>query len=68
MSASSGFYPLNLRLASKDLISNPQIVIKKADKGSAMVVMDTTGYMQEATRQLSDITTYQELYSDHFSP
>ena len=33
---------------------NPEIVIKKADKGSAVVIMNTTDYLREGYRQLRD--------------
>lgn len=39
----------------------PSIVIKPADKGSAMVIMDRTDYVHEAQRQLQDPTYYQPL-------
>lgn len=35
------------------LTNNPHIVIRPADKGGAIVVMNTTQYMDEANRQLS---------------
>jgi hypothetical protein len=38
--------------------------IKPADKGSAVVVMDKTTYIQEAERQLSDCRFYEKLDSD----
>jgi hypothetical protein len=42
------------------LRSNPLITIKKADKGNAIVLMDTTDYIKEAERQLSDQNFYIE--------
>ena len=53
-----------LRQALRDLSSNTDIVIKKADKGSAVVVMNTTDYITEARRQLDDLVTYKTLQSD----
>ena len=44
--------------------SNPEIVIKKADKGSAIVVMQTTDYLREGYRQLSDRNFYTKLTED----
>ena len=41
------------------LKNNENIVIKKADKGSAVVVMNTTDYLREGYRQLSDQKFYQ---------
>ena len=42
------------RSALRDLQERDDIIIKPADKGSAVVVMDKTTYLQEAERQLSD--------------
>ena len=44
------------RVGLKLLRDNPHIVTKKADKGSAVVVMNTTNYLREGYRQLQDIT------------
>jgi hypothetical protein len=40
------------------------MIIKPADKGSAVVVMDKTTYLQEAERQLSDCRFYEKFDSD----
>ena len=48
----------------KALTDNPEIVIKKADKGSAVVVMNTTDYLREGYRQLTDIKYYTKLPDD----
>ncbi len=40
------------------LNDNKTIQIKKADKGSAVVLMDTTDYIKEAERQLADTKYY----------
>ena len=37
-----------------ELRKNPEIVIKKADKGSAVVIMNTTDYLREGYRQISE--------------
>ena len=42
-----------------ELKNNNHIVIKKADKGSAVVVMNTSDYLREGYRQLSDHKFYQ---------
>lgn len=47
----------SLTKLSKDL----SIVIKQADKGSAIVIMDRTNYIKEADRQLSNPTFYKEI-------
>jgi hypothetical protein len=51
------------RLALKQLRNNDQIVIKPADKGSAVVIMDRLDYLKEGYRQLSDPHFYRKL--DH---
>ena len=43
------------------LAINKQIVIKPADKGSAIVIMDRTQYIHEAYRQLNNTTHYNKL-------
>ena len=52
------------RMGLAELSKNPEIVIKKADKGSAVVVMNTTDYLREGYRQLSDPNFYQRLKED----
>ena len=47
-----------------NLTKNPEITIKKADKGSAVVVMDTKRYIAEAMRQLTDENFYVEVDRD----
>ena len=52
------------QLAIRSLSSNRHIVIKPADKGGAVVVMNTTDYINEGLRQLSDQNFYVETESD----
>ena len=47
-----------------ELRKNPEIVIKKADKGSAVVIMNTTDYLREGYRQLSDCNFYVKIRED----
>lgn len=47
--------------ALKTLKNNPNLVIKKADKGSATVLMDKKDYIQECERQLQDPKNYKLL-------
>ena len=42
----------------------PLIYVKKADKGSAVVIMNTTDYLREGYRQLSDSNFYTKLKED----
>jgi hypothetical protein len=46
------------------LRSNEDIIIKPADKGSAVVVMDKSAYIREAERQLCDDRFYNKLDKD----
>ncbi|OCT74329.1 hypothetical protein XELAEV_18033295mg [Xenopus laevis] len=48
----------------KNLTNNKNIVIKPADKGGGIVVMDTIKYKLEIERQLSDSETYNKLKGD----
>ena len=50
--------------ALKDLSNNKSIVIKPADKGGAVVVMNTLDYINEGFRQLSDPKFYIETDTD----
>ena len=50
--------------ALQDLRTYDDIIIKQADKGSAVVVMDKEAYVQEAMRQLTDKEIYQPLPMD----
>lgn len=50
--------------ALRELENDPSIVLKKADKGGSIVVMDTQMYLNEARRQLSDGTVYRLLNED----
>ena len=44
--------------------NNTDIVIKEADKGSAIVIMDTTDYLIECHRQLNDTKYYKPVKKD----
>ncbi len=46
------------RNALYSLQSNADLTMKKADNGSAVVLMDTDNYIQEAERQLGDTNFY----------
>ncbi|CAM4659432.1 unnamed protein product, partial [Lepidochelys olivacea] len=60
--------PHNLSHAERNAIhslrNNSDIIIKKADKGGAVVVMNRSEYEQEAARQLSNTSFYKPLPSD----
>ena len=50
--------------ALSDIKKIPDIIIKKADKGSSIVVMNKNDYIQEGMRQLSDQNYYVEVPND----
>ena len=50
--------------ALQELKERDDIVIKSADKGSTVVVMDKVDYLEEANRQLTDERFYKKLDSD----
>ncbi|XP_021361868.1 uncharacterized protein LOC110455809 [Mizuhopecten yessoensis] len=52
------------RQALKSLKNNSDIVIKPADKGCEVVIMNRDDYIQEANRQLSNETFYRKVDSD----
>ena len=45
----------------RSLINNNKIIIKPADKGSCIVVMDPEAYLREGFKQLSNTTHYRSL-------
>ena len=49
------------RQGLNELTTNSEIVIQKADKGSAVVVMNTKDYLREGYRQLSHTNFYPTL-------
>ena len=53
------------REALKNLQQRVDIIITKANKGGAVMIMDGEGYIMEANRQLlSDTSSYQKLNID----
>lgn len=56
--------PVRLRKALHDLKGNGDIVISKADKGDAVVVMDRQHYLKLAWDHLGDESTYCPLTTD----
>ncbi|KAM9296679.1 breast cancer type 1 susceptibility protein [Gastrophryne carolinensis] len=52
------------QLALRSLEENPALVIRNADKGGSIVVLDRDTYISEAERQLSDTETYTQLRGD----
>jgi len=58
----------NLSVQEKEALTilknNTNIVIKKADKGSAVVIQNRIDYINEGLRQLSDSNFYQEVPED----
>ena len=50
--------------AISTLRNDKNIVIKPADKGGNIEIMDKEDYIQEGLRQLSDNTHYEELEED----
>ena len=52
------------RRALRSLKNNTDIVIKKADKGSAIVIMDRDDYIKEGERQLNDKNFYRHVNED----
>ena len=53
------------RLTLKELASNHDLIINKADKGSTIVVRHRLDYIEEGLQHLSDVNTYLELDRDY---
>ena len=56
------------RLALNSLRDDTSIIIKKADKGSGVVIWDREDYLKEEEKQGGDKETYEEVSSDPVSP
>ena len=56
--------PSEESLALKSLQQRTDIVIKPADKGSAVVVLSKEDYIKEANRQLNESVYYRKLSAD----
>ena len=52
------------RLALRELINNPRMVINKADKGSTIVVEDRDEYISNAMVHLNHLNLYEPLHID----
>ena len=48
----------------EELPKRKDLIITSADKGGAVVIMDTDSYTKEANRQLSDKASYKQLTQD----
>lgn len=48
----------------KDLATDTSVVIKPADKGGGIVILDATTYRDEALRQLNDVSSYKKISFD----
>ena len=55
----------NERLTLKELASNHDLIINKANKGSKIVIKDRSDYVEEGIQHLSDENTYLSLDRDH---
>ena len=49
----------------RSLKNHPDIIMKPADKGSAIVILDKDNYILEGERQLHDEQFYEETNNDH---
>ena len=45
----------------RSVVDDQNLVIKKADKGSCVIVWDRNDYLMEAEKQLSDKNVYKEV-------
>ena len=54
----------NEEIALNNLMKRTDIIICKADKGGATVIIDVNDYISEANRQLEDGNFYRNLNSD----
>ena len=52
------------RTSMKGLSEREDIIITKADKGGAVVIVDVKDYMKEVERQLNNTENYRKLQQD----
>ena len=52
------------RTSMKELSEREDIIITKADKGGAVVIVDVKDYIKEAERQLNNTENYRKLHED----
>ena len=52
------------RTSMKELSEREDIIITKADKGGAVVIVDVKDYIKEAERQLNNTKNYRKLQED----
>ena len=55
---------INERTSMKELSEREDIIITKADKGGAVVIVDVKDYIKEAERQLNNTENYRKLQED----
>ena len=53
------------KIAIETLFNNPHTIIKLADKGSAVVIQNTTDYISEIDQQLSNTKFYKRTTTQH---
>ena len=51
--------------AIKELLDDNEIVIRSADKGSGITIIDTKDYRDMIFQELSDSSTYKQTSEDH---
>ena len=49
----------------KELLNDDDIVIRPADKGSGIVVMDTHDYVTKLNDEMANNTTYKQVATDN---
>ena len=50
--------------AMKDLLIDPTIIIRPADKGSGIVILDANSYAENLIQEIHDNSTYKEVPTD----
>jgi hypothetical protein len=50
--------------AMKDLLNDPTIMIRPADKGSGIVILDANSYAENLIQEIHDNSTYKEVPTD----
>ena len=62
--ASAGIITKKEEQAIKELMRDDSIIIRPADKGSGLVILNSSEYLEEIETQIADSTIYKEVQID----
>ena len=60
-------FPQYIYATMEELAKRKDLAITNADKGGAVIIMDTDSYIKEANRQLYNKFSYKQLKTQHYT-